>query len=64
MRFRALKTFECEEVRSTYVTGLTYTVREGNEILAGLVEDWIKQGRVEIVDNSVKARVAGSGRVI
>ena len=32
IKFRALKTFESADLRSTYVEGMFYTIREGNEL--------------------------------
>jgi hypothetical protein len=65
MRFRALATFESEETRSTYVEGLTYTVRPGNDLLAVLAVDWAEQDKIEFIDSAVvpKSRISGSGFV-
>jgi hypothetical protein len=46
-RFRALKTFESPDLKSTYVKGMTYTVRDGNDLLAVFAEDWVQEGLVE-----------------
>ena len=59
--FRALSTFVCEETRSTYVEGSFYTVRPGNDLLAGLMADWLKQGTVEVVE--LKSKISGQGKV-
>lgn len=38
--------FYAPETRSQYVAGLSYTVRPGNDYLAGLVEKWLAEGKV------------------
>lgn len=67
MRFKALKTFDSKETRSTYVVGFFYTIRPGNDLLAVLAEDWVSQGMIEYVDQSgstmMPAKVAGQGKV-
>ncbi len=63
IHFRALETFDSEATRSTYVRGLTYTVRPGNELLARLVETWIGEDKVEIIRPPDKARIGGHGKV-
>lgn len=59
-RFRALETFECPEMRSTYVKNLEYTVRTVE--LACLLDLWLAEGRVVIVDDSRK--IGGHGKVV
>lgn len=44
--FYPTETFECEENKSVYIEGQRYQVREGNEQLQQLVNDWIEQGKV------------------
>lgn len=66
-KFRALKTFESEETRSTYVTGLFYTIRPGNDLLAVLAEDWVSEGKIEYVDGTgvmIPSRVTGQGVIL
>lgn len=63
MIFRPLETFEEPRLKSTYMKGLLYTVRPGNELLASFVEDWLKDGRVELVTEILGKRVSGSGKV-
>ena len=67
MRFKALETFRSEELRSTYQTGLSYTVRPGNDLLARHVAAWVSEGRVEIIPEHTvterKAFVSGQGVV-
>ena len=62
IKFRALRTFESVDLRSTYVEGMYYTVREGNELLFSFVSEWLDAGLVEIVDEA-GAAVGGSGLV-
>ncbi len=65
MRFKALGTFKSEEMRSTYVAGLSYTVRPGNDLLARHVAAWVSEGKVEIIpEHAVTERqafVSGQG---
>ena len=58
--------------RDTYVLGLTYTVREGNDILGRLVQNWVRDGQVRILDEgsgqnptlgATKAKIGGQGTV-
>ncbi len=47
--FRPLRPFEDAELKSTYVVGEKYYVREGNTKLATRVKQWLRDGRIEIV---------------
>jgi hypothetical protein len=65
-QFRALKDFHAPEFRSDYVTGLTYTIRDGNDKLATAAEAWAADGRIAFLDSSVtasSATVVGIGTV-
>lgn len=62
-KFRALETFTCEVLNCGYYAGMTYTVREGNEALAGRVDGWLADRLVELVDDAPSASTAGSGEV-
>jgi len=59
--FRPLQTFEEPQTLSTYMEGLLYTVRPGNDLLHGLVQGWLEEKKVELVEP--QSRVAGSGLV-
>jgi len=59
--FRALTTFKSDELNSTYMEGLTYTVREGYNELAALVPVWVHMGRIEIIGPANRSSVAGQG---
>lgn len=48
-QFRALATFEAKELKCTYVEGMTYTLREGNSILAELLPKWGQQNLIEML---------------
>lgn len=50
MKFRAIQDFFSEETRSQYCEGLTYTVRTEDEVLAGLLQQWVKDGMIEVID--------------
>ena len=53
--------FHSEATRSTYVPGQTYTLRPGNDALCGLLNEWVKDGRVQLVVNG--SRIAGRGAI-
>lgn len=63
-KFRALRTFDSPETKSTYVADsrLTYTVRPGNPLLHALVKKWKENGDVEILEESA-VKIGGSGVV-
>ena len=65
MRFRALRTFNSGIVKSTYMEGLQYTVRPGNEVLAELAGYWLELGWVEVIEEGAvaEARISGQGVV-
>ena len=48
-RFRCMEDFFSTETKSQYVKGLTYSVRDGNEKLHKLVQDWSGQHKVEVL---------------
>ena len=62
IRFTALETFDSAELQSTYVKGLGYTLRPGNRLLGTMLEGWLKEGKVELTENT-KALVSASGIV-
>ena len=61
MNFTPKQDFECPDLRSTYLAGMTYTVREGNVTLAKLVDQWLKEGKV--VEGGAPTKVAGKGEI-
>lgn len=67
MKFRALETFKSEEMRSTYMVGLSYTVRPGNDLLARHVAAWVSEGKVEVIPEHAvterRAFLSGQGVV-
>jgi len=65
VRFKALETFRSEELRSTYQTGLSYTVRPGNDLLARHAKTWVSEGKIEVISESAatEAFVSGQGVV-
>ena len=48
-RFRAVQDFWSDDVRSQYVKGSVYSVRQGNEKLDRLVREWEVDGKVEVL---------------
>lgn len=67
MQFTALQDFWCEELKSQYTKGMTYTVRAGNDRLAQFVTKWLAAGKVTLgaaaVAATTDAEVRGSGTV-
>ncbi len=61
--FRPLETFWAEETKTRYVTDLNYTLVPENDLLAGLVETWIAEGKVEFTDAPL-IKISGHGKVI
>lgn len=59
MKFTALKTFECPDMKSTYTAGMSYTIRAGNDKLAEKVKCWLKDGKVML--GGVEAQITGEG---
>lgn len=67
IRFMANEDFYCEELKSAYVTGLSYTIRPHNQVLHDFVHDhWLPEGKVTLFDGmyppGVKV-IAGVGTV-
>jgi len=66
VRFSPTKDFHCEENGSGYCAGLSYTARENNAQLLALVETWLQEGLVVVVDPAAttgRARMGGKGLV-
>lgn len=61
--FTALQTFEAPEIKSVYVEGLSYTIREGNRYLNALAEVWALQGKIVFNHNSKDKIINGNGIV-
>lgn len=66
-QFRVLKTFESPLFKSTYVEGMLYTIRPGNDLLATHAEDWRESGLIEYVESDgghqPPLKIAGQGTV-
>ena len=60
-QFRVRADFYSPELKSQYVTGLTYTIRDGNSDLAKLADNWAEEGRIELLDFPVTSEMAGRG---
>lgn len=58
-RFTALQDFACEELKSHYCKGLSYTCRDGKayDKLRALLPKWVAEGRVVL--GGVGAEVTG-----
>lgn len=66
MQFTPLGNFTDDELMSSYLVGLSYTVRPGDVLLAAKVPEWLKQGKVRLGAPDAKdtvARVTGAGKV-
>ena len=61
MRFRATEDFWCEELKSQYVKGLTYTVRYPGSRLAKYANRWLEEGKIEEVVGPA-ATISGSDK--
>lgn len=59
--FDALQTFESPEMKSTYVGGLSYSIRPGNRYLEALAEVWALEQRIHFHHNPVQQRIYAKG---
>ena len=59
--FLALQTFSSPETRSTYVTGMTYTIRPKNRYLNALAEVWALEGKVNFIAPPTVSKLRGHG---
>ena len=59
-RFIALNTFDCEEIKSTYIKDFGYEVRAGNDLLARLAAGWLANGFIE---EHGSPKIVGEGTV-
>ena len=62
IHFRPIETFFSEASNNEYAAGMIYTVWPGTVLLAGLVQIWIAEGKVEIINATVSS-VTGHGKV-
>jgi hypothetical protein len=62
--FKALKTFDSDDLRSTYLKDFSYTIDANNKLLNACAEVWALQGKVQF-DHIVTshAKLKGAGRV-
>lgn len=64
MRFTPTQDFFEPELGSSYVKGLQYTVRPGDEKLRTFVEKWLVERKIAVVDNAAPpSKVIGVGTV-
>lgn len=62
MRFRVFEDFHSPELKSFYVTGLTYTLRADNQLLSALLPQWVAEGKVKILaDSEPQSQLTGKG---
>lgn len=46
IRFTATRTFDCDELGSTYCEGLSYTALPQDAVLQRLIPGWVQDGRI------------------
>lgn len=64
MRFRVFEDFHSPELKSFYATGLTYTLKAENQLLAALLPQWVAEGKVKILaDSEPQSRINAKGTV-
>ena len=56
--FTVLDNFKSEELQSEYVAGLSYTARDEDEVLLGLIDEWIEEGKVR--EGGPEAQITGT----
>lgn len=56
----AFKWFHEDRLIAHYQPGLSYTVRPGNDLLAGKVQEWVAEGKVSLIP-PVGAGASGVG---
>jgi hypothetical protein len=64
--FEMLTTLDSLTFKSTYVKGLTYSVRQNNHLLLRVAEDWVHQGFAKWIAAPVAQTMAclnGKGKV-
>lgn len=57
-RFTVLTSFESPELKSHYVAGHSYTIKDGNEKLARLAAQWKDEGKI-VFGGTTAAKVSG-----
>ena len=45
-RFTVIDSFTSDELMSQYIAGMSYEARDGDTKLLGLLDGWIKEGKV------------------
>jgi hypothetical protein len=59
--FTAIDDFHSDEFNCDYVAGLSYTARDEDEQLLGLLDGWIEDGKVR--EGGPQAEVSGTAEV-
>jgi len=60
-RFTVIDSFDSDELKSSYVAGLSYTANEGDDVLLGLIDGWIKDGKVR--EGGPEAQMTAAGEI-
>ena len=66
MQFTPLEEFYSQELRSTYLVGLSYTARDENHVLLSLIPKWIQEKKIRLGAPNTPigtAKIKGVGRV-
>ena len=67
MKFTPKENFFCADLASHYLVGLQYTVRPGNETLSKFAQQWLAEGKIEVVTEDPSdqplAKLGGHGSV-
>ena len=58
--FTPIQDFYSDELKSWYVNGLRYTVRESDPVLASFISEWILLGKIKLVPEK-GASIEGKG---
>lgn len=59
--FTVTDDFHSDEFECDYVAGLSYTARDEDEKLLGLIDKWIKEGKIR--EGGPEAKVSGTAEV-
>jgi hypothetical protein len=62
MQFTPLQDFYSDELRSQYCVGLSYTAREKDALLIGLLPKWIEEGLVILGPPANAQEIQGAGK--
>jgi hypothetical protein len=64
LEFVPLQDFVSEDFGSTYVAGLRYTIKHGNDRLWEAAQVWEKRGLIRFIEVHEPAALRGAGKII